>query len=47
MLRSNDSDLYPSVEKDPYSDTIVAIVIAFCNIMVLVIFVRFLAAHDH
>ena len=39
ILRTNDSDLYPSAEKDPYSDGVVAIVIAFCNIMVLVIFV--------
>ena len=39
ILRTNDSDLYPSAEKDPYSDGVVAIVIAFCNLMVLVIFV--------
>ena len=44
ILRTNDSDLYPSAEKEPYSDLIIYIVLAFCNIMVLVIFVRFLSS---
>ena len=44
ILRTNDSDLYPSTEKEPYSDLIISLVLAFCNIMVLVIFVRFLSS---
>ena len=44
ILRTNDSDLYPSAEKDPYSDLVISMVLAFCNIMVLVIFVRFLSS---
>jgi hypothetical protein len=38
MLRSNDSDLYPSAEKDPYTDTTIAILIGLCNTTVVVIF---------
>ena len=44
ILRTNDSDLYPSAEKDPYSDIVISMVLAFCNIMVPVIFVRFLSS---
>ena len=39
ILRANDTDLYPSAEKDPYSDTVVYLIIAFCQLMVLVLFV--------